>query len=63
MTTTERFAGSAAGALPTDEPLTLIAADGSPIEGSGLRRPADDVVLDLYRAMVLGRRFDAQAPP
>ena len=61
MTTTERFAGSATGALPTDEPLTLIAADGSPVEGSGLRRPADDVVLDLFRAMVVGRRFDAQA--
>src|SRR6478736_1276956 len=61
MTATETFAGSTAGALPSDEPLALIAADGSPVEGSGLRRPADDVVLDLYSAMVLGRRFDAQA--
>ena len=61
MTATETFAGSSAGALPSDEPLALIAADGSPVEGSGLRRPADDVVLDLYSAMVLGRRFDAQA--
>jgi pyruvate dehydrogenase E1 component alpha subunit len=61
MTATEPFTGSSAGALPSDEPLALIAADGSPVEGSGLRRPADDVVLDLYSAMVLGRRFDAQA--
>jgi 2-oxoisovalerate dehydrogenase E1 component alpha subunit len=61
MTATEPFTPSATGALPTNEPLTLISADGSPVEGSGLLRPTDDVVLDLYRAMVIGRRFDAQA--
>ena len=46
---------------PDRRTADLIAADGSPVEGSGLRRPADDVVLDLFRAMVVGRRFDAQA--
>jgi 2-oxoisovalerate dehydrogenase E1 component alpha subunit len=61
MTATERFTGTTPVGLPTTEPVALIAPDGSPVDGSGLRRPTDDVVLDLYRAMVIGRRFDAQA--
>jgi 2-oxoisovalerate dehydrogenase E1 component alpha subunit len=61
MTATESNALTTPTALPSTEPLALIAPDGSPVEGSGLRRPTDDVVLDLYRAMVIGRRFDAQA--
>jgi 2-oxoisovalerate dehydrogenase E1 component alpha subunit len=61
MTATEPYAHAATDVLPTSEPLALISADGSAVEGSGLRRPSDDVVLDLYRGMVIGRRFDAQA--
>jgi 2-oxoisovalerate dehydrogenase E1 component alpha subunit len=45
--------------LPSDEPLQLIAPSGEAAPGAVL--PADDVLLDLYRRMVLGRRFDAQA--
>ncbi|QRP47673.1 pyruvate dehydrogenase (acetyl-transferring) E1 component subunit alpha [Amycolatopsis sp. FDAARGOS 1241] len=59
MTTTERTAASFF--LPSDEPLGLIAADGSPVPDADLAMPADDVLLRLYRAMVSGRRFDTQA--
>ena len=46
---------------PDRRTADLIAADGSPVEDAGCAARRDDVVLDLYRAMVLGRRFDAQA--
>ncbi|WP_369131097.1 thiamine pyrophosphate-dependent enzyme [Modestobacter roseus] len=46
--------------LPTAEPLQLVGPTGEQV-GSQLRLPADDVLLDLHRRMVLGRRFDAQA--
>src|SRR6266536_954279 len=45
--------------LPGDEPLRLLTPSGEAAEGAQL--PPDDVLLDLYRRMVLGRRFDAQA--
>jgi pyruvate dehydrogenase E1 component alpha subunit len=45
--------------LPGDEPLQLLAPSGETAPGAVL--PADDALLDLYRRMVLGRRFDAQA--
>jgi pyruvate dehydrogenase E1 component alpha subunit len=45
--------------LPSDEPLQLIAPSGEAASGAHL--PPDDVLVDLYRRMVLGRRFDAQA--
>ena len=47
---------------PTAAPLTLIAADGSERDGAGvLAMPPDDVLVELHRRMVIGRRFDAQA--
>ena len=45
--------------LPSDEPLQLIAPSGEAAPGAHL--PPDDVLIDLYRRMVVGRRFDAQA--
>jgi 2-oxoisovalerate dehydrogenase E1 component alpha subunit len=47
--------------LPTETPLGLISPDGSPVTGPSLTMPADQVLLRLYRSMVLGRRFDQQA--
>ena len=47
---------------PSAAPLTLIAADGSPRDGGGvLDLPPAEVLLELHRRMVIGRRFDAQA--
>jgi pyruvate dehydrogenase E1 component alpha subunit len=46
--------------LPSPTPLGLIDAAGQPVESS-LAMPGDDVLLDLYRRMVVGRRFDTQA--
>src|SRR5580658_3853802 len=50
--------------LPPAHPVTLLdpagrAVPGEDPDGPGL--PADDVLLALYRKMVLGRRFDTQA--
>ncbi|MFI9816078.1 thiamine pyrophosphate-dependent dehydrogenase E1 component subunit alpha [Saccharothrix variisporea] len=47
--------------LPTAEPLSLLRKDGSPVEDSPLAMPDDDVLLELHRRMVVGRRFDTQA--
>jgi len=47
--------------LPSDNPLALLDPDGRELPGDGLAMPADDVLVELYRKMVLGRRFDAQA--
>ncbi|HEU5270395.1 MAG TPA: pyruvate dehydrogenase (acetyl-transferring) E1 component subunit alpha [Jatrophihabitans sp.] len=46
--------------LPTPQPRQLIDADGRPSSVTE-QLPPDDVLLDLYRRMVIGRRFDAQA--
>ncbi|HEX2902442.1 MAG TPA: pyruvate dehydrogenase (acetyl-transferring) E1 component subunit alpha [Jatrophihabitans sp.] len=45
--------------LPTADPRQLISPDGQPTGTEAL--PAPDVLLDLHRRMVLGRRFDSQA--
>ena len=45
--------------LPTGEPRQLIDPDGRPTGAEPL--PSVDVLLDLHRRMVLGRRFDSQA--
>jgi len=45
--------------LPSTEPLQLLAPSGE--AGPGAHLPPDDILLDLYRRMVVGRRFDAQA--
>jgi 2-oxoisovalerate dehydrogenase E1 component alpha subunit len=46
--------------LPTPQPRQLIDADGRPSSVTE-QLPPDPVLLDLYRRMVIGRRFDAQA--
>ncbi|MEU5692997.1 thiamine pyrophosphate-dependent dehydrogenase E1 component subunit alpha [Actinosynnema sp. NPDC020468] len=47
--------------VPTDEPLALLRKDGSRVEDSPLAMPDDDVLVELHRRMVIGRRFDTQA--
>ena len=49
--------------LPAAEsPLTLIGADGDPHDAEGvLVMPPDQVLRELLRQMIIGRRFDAQA--
>jgi len=46
--------------LPTPQPRQLIDAEGRPSSVTE-QLPPDPVLLDLYRRMVIGRRFDAQA--
>lgn len=46
--------------LPASAPLALIDADGAPTD-TRLAMPADEVLVDLYAKMVIGRRFDTQA--
>ena len=48
--------------LPSAVPLQLIDPDGRRGENpGGLEIPAPDILLELHRRMVLGRRFDTQA--
>lgn len=47
--------------LPTSSPISLIDADGHVADSDQLKLPGENVLLELYRAMVLGRRFDTQA--
>ena len=47
--------------LPNDEPLTFLDPDGNWHDCAELEPPTDRQLLDLYRGMVIGRRFDAQA--
>jgi 2-oxoisovalerate dehydrogenase E1 component alpha subunit len=47
--------------LPSDEPLALLTSDGRETGATGLRLPPEDLLRELYRGMVVGRRFDAQA--
>ena len=58
----ETAGAAAAGLLPTSEPLQLIDPVGrAGANPGGLGVPGPDVLLGLYRRMVLGRRFDTQA--
>jgi pyruvate dehydrogenase E1 component alpha subunit len=52
---------NAARLLPTEHPRVLIDADGSAQHNPDAPMPNDEVLLDLHRRMVIGRRFDAQA--
>ena len=53
---------NAGSLLPSAAPLQLIDKDGLPGGNpGGLNFPQSDVLRELYRRMVLGRRFDAQA--
>jgi 2-oxoisovalerate dehydrogenase E1 component alpha subunit len=55
-------AADAGRLLPSAEPLQLIDSGGRPgRHPDGLRLPGPEVLRALHRAMVLGRRFDAQA--
>jgi len=45
--------------LPTQIPLQMLGLSGEAAEDATL--PGSDVLLDLYRRMVIGRRFDTQA--
>jgi pyruvate dehydrogenase E1 component alpha subunit len=53
---------NAGSLLPSAAPLQLIDQDGRPGDNpGGLTLPAPDVLRELHRRMVLGRRFDTQA--
>jgi 2-oxoisovalerate dehydrogenase E1 component alpha subunit len=55
-------AADASSLLPSAAPLQLIDQDGrTGANPGGLAFPAPDVLRELHRRMVLGRRFDAQA--
>lgn len=48
--------------LPAARPIRFLAEDGSPVKApERYRLPADELLLDAYRRMMLGRRFDTQA--
>jgi 2-oxoisovalerate dehydrogenase E1 component alpha subunit len=47
--------------LPTEHPRALIDADGTLHHNPDAAMPTDEVLVDLHRRMVIGRRFDAQA--
>ncbi|MEO7260329.1 MAG: pyruvate dehydrogenase (acetyl-transferring) E1 component subunit alpha [Jatrophihabitantaceae bacterium] len=50
-----------AGFLPTAAPRCLIDADGHATSGDTAQLPEPEVLLELFRLMSLGRRFDTQA--
>ena len=55
--------GSESPVRPTEKPICLIAADGTAAStelGAGFAMPPSDILLSLYRRMVVGRRFDVQ---
>ena len=57
-----RETANAGSLLPSAKPLQLIDHDGLPGENpGGLPLPAPDVLCELHRRMVLGRRFDSEA--
>jgi 2-oxoisovalerate dehydrogenase E1 component alpha subunit len=57
-----RDAAPADGFLPSAAPLQLIDQDGRPgANPGGLALPQADILRELHRRMVLGRRFDTQA--
>jgi 2-oxoisovalerate dehydrogenase E1 component alpha subunit len=48
--------------LPTGSPLSLITAEGKADDADGiLVMPPDEVLRQLHRQMIIGRRFDTQA--
>jgi len=52
----------ALGLLPAASPVRFLAEDGSATEPpAGYAPPSDDVLLEAYGRLVLGRRFDTQA--
>lgn len=48
--------------MPADRPVQYLAADGTVVDSAArYARPPDDRLLEMYRTMVSGRRFDQQA--
>jgi pyruvate dehydrogenase E1 component alpha subunit len=47
--------------LPSDAPLALLDADGALVPNPGFPLPSEEILLELHRRIVLGRRFDTQA--
>ena len=48
--------------LPSPDPVRFLAEDGSVVTApQGYPLPADELLVEAYRRMVLGRRFDTQA--
>lgn len=48
--------------MPADRPVQYLAADGTFVDSAArYARPSDDRLLEMYRTMVSGRRFDQQA--
>lgn len=48
--------------MPADLPVQYLAADGQSVESAArYARPSDNRLLEMYRTMVSGRRFDQQA--
>ncbi|MBM7074781.1 pyruvate dehydrogenase (acetyl-transferring) E1 component subunit alpha [Micromonospora humida] len=51
-----------AGLLPQTEPVRLLAPDGTPLPPrADLPEPPVETLREMYRRMVVGRRFDAQS--
>ena len=44
---------------PSSAPITLIDAHGHVADSDQLKLPDEQTLVELYRAMVVGRRFDA----
>ena len=50
------------GLLPAPDPVRFVAEDGTSVkQPTGYQLPADKLLSEAYRRMVLGRRFDTQA--
>jgi pyruvate dehydrogenase E1 component alpha subunit len=63
-TKADQAAVTASALLPSATPIRFLTDDGSPAPDSDrgqYEAPSTDVLTEAYRAMVLGRRFDAQA--
>ena len=61
MTASSTLSAGGHALLPTEEPLRLLDADSVWSECDGLVPPSAEELVALHRAMVIGRRFDAQA--
>ena len=63
MTTVEKVpATSYQQFMPADRPVQYLAPDGTGVDSAArYARPSDERLLEMYRSMVHGRRFDQQA--
>jgi 2-oxoisovalerate dehydrogenase E1 component alpha subunit len=51
----------AASLLPSPDPVRMLDESGRPLAGTDYPEPSADTLRDLYRRMVIGRRFDVQS--